>query len=120
MAKMKAKKAGSKSGKKPAKSQIGTTAQKPAKASKVARAVGGGTDPKRVATILARLDQAYPAATCELKHENPFQLLISTILSAQCTDVRVNEVTETLYKKYKNPEDFAHADPNELQQEIRP
>src|SRR5215470_5533946 len=83
-------------------------------------AKAGGTGPKRVATILAKLDEAYPAATCELKHENPFQLLISTILSAQCTDVRVNEVTETLYKKYKNPEDFAHADPNELQQEIRP
>jgi endonuclease III len=47
-------------------------------------------------------------------------LLISTILSAQCTDVRVNEVTETLYKKYKGPEDFAYANPTELQQEIRP
>jgi endonuclease-3 len=79
-----------------------------------------GTDPKRVAAILAKLDEAYPNATCELKHENAFQLLVSTILSAQCTDVRVNQVTETLYKKYPNPEAFAHANPKELEQEIRP
>jgi endonuclease III len=105
---------------KPTKSVTGTTAQKPAKAAKVTKAAGGGTDPRRVATILAKLDEAYPNATCELKHENPFQLLISTILSAQCTDVRVNEVTETLYKKYASPEAFAYANPSELQQEIRP
>ena len=99
---------------------IGSTGAKPAKAVKVARAVGRGTDPKRVAAILAKLDEAYPTATCELKHENAFQLLISTILSAQCTDVRVNQVTETLYKKYRNAEAFAHANPSELEQEIRP
>ncbi len=99
---------------------IGTTGKKPAKAPKVARAVGGATDPKRVAAILAKLDEAYPAATCELKHENPFQLLISTILSAQCTDVRVNQVTQTLYKKYPNAQAFAYATPSELEQEIRP
>jgi endonuclease III len=85
---------------------------------KTARAKG--TDPKRVAAILAKLDQAYPAATCELKHENAFQLLISTILSAQCTDVRVNQVTQELYKKYKTPKDFAYANPAELENEIRP
>src|SRR5215813_13806483 len=78
------------------------------------------TNPKRVAAILQKLDEAYPDATCELKHANPFQLLISTILSAQCTDVRVNQVTETLYKKYPNPESFAYANPSELEQEIRP
>jgi len=99
---------------------IGTTAEKPAKAPQVARKVGRGTDPKRVAAILAKLDEAYPTATCELKHENAFQLLISTILSAQCTDVRVNQVTQTLYKKYPNAEAFAHANPSELEQEIRP
>ena len=99
---------------------IGTTGKKRARAVKVARAVGGATDPKRVAAILARLDEAYPAATCELKHENAFQLLISTILSAQCTDVRVNQVTQTLYKKYPNAEAFAYATPSELEQEIRP
>jgi endonuclease III len=102
------------------KSVIGTTAQKPAKAAKVAKAAGWGSDPKRVAAILAKLDEAYPNATCELQHENAFQLLISTILSAQCTDVRVNEVTQTLYKKYTAPEAFAYANPSELQQEIRP
>jgi endonuclease-3 len=78
------------------------------------------TNPKRVAAILAKLDEAYPNATCELKHENPFQLVISTILSAQCTDVRVNLVTEKLYKKYPNAKAFAYANPAELQQEIRP
>jgi endonuclease III len=79
-----------------------------------------GTDPKRVAAILAKLDEAYPNATCELKHDNPFQLLIATILSAQCTDVRVNQVTETLFKKYPTPEAFAYANPSELEKEIRP
>src|SRR4030088_2198879 len=99
---------------------IGTTGAKPAKAAKGARAVGRGTDPKRVAAILAKLDEAYPTATCELKHENAFQLLISTILSAQCTDVRVNQVTETLYKKYPDAKAFAYATPSELEQDIRP
>jgi endonuclease-3 len=79
-----------------------------------------GTDPKRVAAILAKLDEAYPGANCELNYENAFQLLIATILSAQCTDVRVNQVTQELYKKYKKPEDFAYASPAELEKEIRP
>jgi endonuclease-3 len=105
--------------KKTRKKKTRSSAKKPAKAAKVARS-GRGTDPKRVAAILLKLDQAYPTATCELKHENAFQLLISTILSAQCTDVRVNQVTPTLYKKYPNVEAFAHANPRELEQEIRP
>jgi endonuclease-3 len=79
-----------------------------------------GTDPRRVAAILSGLDEMYPHATCELNHANPFQLLVSTILSAQCTDVRVNQVTESLYKKYPKPESFAYATPSELEQEIRP
>jgi endonuclease-3 len=91
---------------------------KPAKTGKPARAAG--TEPKRVAEILAKLDDAYPNATCELKHENAFQLLVSTILSAQCTDVRVNQVAETLYKKYPDAKAFAYATPSELQQDIRP
>ena len=105
---------------KPSKGVIGSTAKKPKQEKKVAKRVGDGTAPNRVAAILQKLDEAYPEATCELKHENPFQLLISTILSAQCTDVRVNEVTRTLYQKYKTPKDFAYADPRELEQEIRP
>jgi endonuclease-3 len=105
---------------KPTKSLGGTTAKKPVKAAKAAKTVGAGSDPKRVAAILAKLDEAYPQAVCELKHKNAFQLLISTILSAQCTDVRVNQVTETLYKKYASPEAFAYANPSELEKEIRP
>ncbi|HJY87223.1 MAG TPA: endonuclease III [Candidatus Acidoferrales bacterium] len=78
------------------------------------------TDPKRVRAILEKLDEAYPAATCALQHSNPFQLLIATILSAQCTDERVNQVTRTLFQKYPSPEAFAYANPRELQEEIRP
>jgi hypothetical protein len=85
--------------KKPARAKSKTAKSgKKAKSGKPARAAGTG--PKRVAAILAKLDEAYGNATCELKHDNAFQLLISTILSAQCTDVRVNQVAETLYKKY--------------------
>jgi endonuclease III len=114
-----------KSKKKPAaKKKPGSAKRKAAKTAKASKAAkparAAGTDPKRVTAILAKLDEAYPNATCELKHENAFQLLISTILSAQCTDVRVNKVTETLYKKYPNPEAFAYATPSELEQEIRP
>ena len=96
--------------------------KKPSKQSPAKRSIKkpAGTDPKRVAAILAKLDEAYPGATCELKHDNAFQLLISTILSAQCTDVRVNQVTQELYKKYKSPEDFAYANPADLENEIRP
>ncbi len=97
---------------KAAKSAKGVKAGKPAHAA--------GTEPKRVAAILAKLDEAYPNATCELKHENTFQLLVSTILSAQCTDVRVNQVAETLYKKYPDAKAFAYATPSELEQDIRP
>jgi endonuclease III len=78
-----------------------------------------GIDPVRVKAILGKLDEAYPAATCALKHDNPFQLLISTILSAQCTDERVNMVTPGLFAKYPNPKAFAYANPSEVEQEIR-
>jgi len=81
---------------------------------------GRGTDPARVRAILKGLDEAYPAPTCALKHENAFQLLIATILSAQCTDERVNQVTATLFPKYPNAKAFAYANPAELEQEIRP
>jgi endonuclease III len=114
MAKAKKNKAASK------KSAAKSTAKTIAKSGKARRGTPDPTNPKRVAAILQKLDEAYPDATCELKHANPFQLLISTILSAQCTDVRVNQVTETLYKKYPNPDAFAYANPSELEQEIRP
>ena len=96
----------------------GRPARKAAKAARQDRPAG--TDPKRVAAILAKLDQAYPDATCELNHKNAFQLLMATILSAQCTDVRVNQVTETLFRKYPDAKALAYATPRELEQEIRP
>jgi endonuclease-3 len=105
--------------KKPASAKSRTA--KSAKTSKTAKpARAAGTDPKRVAAILAKLDEAYPNATCELNFENSFQLVVATILSAQCTDVRVNQVTETLFKKYPDAKAFAYATPSELEQEIRP
>lgn len=78
-----------------------------------------GARPERVRAILEKLDEAYPAATCALEHQTPFQLLVATILSAQCTDTRVNQVTRTLFPKYPTPEAFAYANPRELQQDIR-
>lgn len=78
-----------------------------------------GSDPTRVRTILQKLNEAYPAATCALKHANPFQLLIATILSAQCTDERVNMVTPGLFQKYKDAKGFAYANPAEVENEIR-
>jgi endonuclease-3 len=106
--------------KKPAAAQKSTKKSAPPAKGKRSGSATAGTDPQRVAAILAGLDAMYPDAVCELTHANPFQLLISTILSAQCTDVRVNQVTAELYKKYKTPEDFAYATPSELEQEIRP
>src|SRR6266849_2592396 len=74
-----------------------------------------GTHPRRVAAILEKLNAAYPAAECELHHENPFQLLVSTILSAQCTDERVNKVTPGLFAKYPTPQDLGALPPEALQ-----
>src|SRR5271170_5418230 len=85
-----------------------------------AKSAAPGASPARVRAILAKLDEAYPAASCALHHNNPFQLLISTILSAQCTDERVNQVTATLFPKYPSPEAFAYANPSELEKDIRP
>jgi len=73
----------------------------------------------RVAEILARLARMYPGATCALHHHNPWELLVSTILSAQCTDKRVNEVTPALFAKYPTPADFAAVRPEVLAQDIR-
>jgi endonuclease-3 len=78
-----------------------------------------GAHPHRVRAILDKLSEAYPQAECALLHKNPFQLLISTILSAQCTDQRVNMVTPGLFEKYPEPAAFAHANPAAIEQEIR-
>jgi endonuclease-3 len=96
------------------------SAKKAKLSAKPASGVAKGTQPDRVAAILEKLDEAYPAVTCALEHETPFQLLISTILSAQCTDERVNQVTKTLYKKYPDAKAFAYANPSELEMDIRP
>ena len=74
---------------------------------------------KRAALILARLKKEFPQASTALCHENAFQLLIATILSAQCTDERVNKVTPGLFQKYPGPPEFAGARQDELEQEIR-
>jgi endonuclease III len=118
MAKRKTKKTTKKTTAAP-KSATGRSAKRASPSARPSRP-GRGTDPARVRKILQGLDEAYPAATCALHHDNPFELLISTILSAQCTDVRVNEVTKTLFPKYPNAKAFAYADPSELQQDIRP
>ena len=73
----------------------------------------------RVKEILKRLDAMYPEATCALHHTNPFELLVATILSAQCTDKRVNEVTPGLFAKYPTPLDFASARQEVLADDIR-
>ncbi|MGI1660560.1 MAG: endonuclease III [Desulfitobacterium sp.] len=64
------------------------------------------TDPQRVDSILTLLEKTYPDAHCELNFSSPFELLIATMLSAQATDKKVNQVTEKLFLKYKTPEDF--------------
>lgn len=73
----------------------------------------------RVAKILKILDQLYPNVTCALHHSNPWELLVATILSAQCTDKRVNEVTPGLFRKYPTIHDFANVSQEELAQDIR-
>jgi endonuclease III len=72
----------------------------------------------RVLKIFSILEKEYPNAGCHLDYKNPFQLLISTLLAAQCTDIRVNEVMTPLYKKYKTPADFLKVKPAELEKEL--
>ncbi len=73
----------------------------------------------RVKKILRGLDQMYPGVTCALSHRTPWELLVATILSAQCTDKRVNEVTPGLFAKYPTIQDFAAVRPEVLAQDIR-
>jgi endonuclease-3 len=75
--------------------------------------------PERVREILKRLDERYPKATCALHHKSPWELLVATILSAQCTDVRVNMVTPVLFQKYPTVQHFAALKPEELEPDIR-
>ena len=73
---------------------------------------------KRAALIFKRLEKLYPEATTALKHQNPLELLVSTILSAQCTDAQVNKVTEELFKKYKTAKDYANANKRQFEKII--
>ena len=75
---------------------------------------------KRVKKIIKILSKEIPDSRIALKFSNPFELLIATILSAQCTDVKVNQVTASLFKKYRSPRDYAEVDSKELEEDIRP
>jgi endonuclease III len=74
---------------------------------------------KRLLKIIELLEEEYPKAKTALHYSSPIEILVATILSAQCTDKRVNIVTKSLFKKYRTPEDYANADLGELEQEIR-
>ncbi len=73
----------------------------------------------RTREVIRRLKRAYPGAKCSLNHSNPFELLVATILSAQCTDERVNIVTADLFRKYREPEDYLKVPPRELEKDIQ-
>ena len=74
---------------------------------------------ERIGPIIKTLKRQYPDAKCALEHADPLELLVATILSAQCTDARVNLVTKDLFRKYRSAEDYANANPEEFEQEIR-
>ena len=74
---------------------------------------------KRTSEIIKRLKKEYPDAHCALDHTNAFELLVATILSAQCTDVRVNIVTANLFRKYRSPQDYLNVAQEELEKDIR-
>lgn len=75
---------------------------------------------QRIKPIIAKLKKRYPDPEVALKHRNPLQLLVATILSAQCTDARVNMVTKNLFKTYRTAKHYADADPAEVAEAIRP
>ena len=99
----------------------GRATRPPHEKAKAAKAPAGYDPlaPARVAEILKRLDQLYPDVTCALGHKSAWELLVATILSAQCTDVRVNMVTPELFRKYPTPAAFARLKPEQLEPDIR-
>jgi endonuclease-3 len=125
--------ASSRSAKKPSASTVqrATAASKPARGPKSGTAASARTTlisppktykptaPERVTDILHRLDERYGAVTCALNHNSAWELLVATILSAQCTDARVNIVTPILFKKYPTPQDFAALTPEQLEPDIK-
>ena len=105
--------------KKAAKAKIRKSAT--TKTGKAAKGPKDGYDPlapKRVAEILRRLDERYPGATCALKHQSAWELLVATILSAQSTDATVNKVTPELFRKYPSPAAFAALKPEQLEPDV--
>ncbi len=102
--------------------KAGRAIKKPAaqgKKSAGAKDAGLDTDAKRIAELLRRLAAAYPNAECALQHRNAWELLVATILSAQCTDARVNMVTPSLFRKFPSPAAFAAASLPAIEEEIR-
>src|SRR5206468_13066429 len=77
-------------------------------------------DTSNLSEIIERLREAHPDARYELDWENPLQLLVATILAAQCTDVRVNAVTKSLFPKYPDARSYAEADPAVIEEDVRP
>jgi endonuclease-3 len=82
--------------------------------------MGKGLNEKRMKQIIEILDGEYPNAKTALDFTNPLELLVATVLSAQCTDERVNKVTQDLFRKYRSAEDYARVDLGELEEDIRP
>jgi endonuclease-3 len=113
-------KRGAAAAKVPTKS-AGRAAKKSAvkKPAKPAKDAGLELDPRRIEELLRRLRAAYPHAECALKHRNAWELLVATILSAQCTDARVNMVTPGLFRKFSSPQAFAEASLPAIEEEIR-
>lgn len=110
------RKAPAKTGKKAAKKARKVTGEKsPVKPS----AARGELDPRRVKAILNKLQKAYPNAECALVHSTPWELLVATILSAQCTDARVNMVTPGLFKAFPTPKAFAQATPAAIEEHVK-
>ena len=99
--------------------KVASKPAKPAAKAAAARKSYNPVAPERINEILQRLDQRYPAANCALHHDSAWELLVATILSAQCTDVRVNMVTPIIFEKYPTPEAFATLQPEELEDDIR-
>ena len=93
-------------------------APNPAKVAKFARESAAAKQ-KRTLEIISRLHKEYPDAKCSLTFRNPYQLLVATILSAQCTDERVNQVTPALFKRFPKPNDLADTRPEELEEMIK-
>jgi len=97
----------------------GRTATRSAKQKPARRRVRVPPASERIGEIVARLRRRYPDARCSLDHRDPLELLVATILSAQCTDARVNAVTRTLFRKYRTAGDYAVTNPAVFEDEIR-